>query len=100
MNLGACWQNDVWADGSWVEGVWCPDEICTPESIGECWSSTAWCSGTWQVDVWCPVDVTPPTPTPTVQAVDELRFGPSHVIYTDDPILKRKLREEDEIIIL
>ena len=44
--------------------------------------------------------VIPPPPPPVVTVQDELRWGPSHVIYTDDPVLKRRLRDEEEIVIL
>ena len=101
MNLGVCWQNEVWADGSWVEDVWCPESTCTPISIGECWT-VSWCEGTWQTDTWCPTPTPEPTPTP-VQVVEQRRWpGPPIVIYRETDVIPawQRQREDEEIVIL
>lgn len=99
MDLGTCWQSDVWADGSWVEGVWCPESPCIPVSIGECWE-VVWCSGAWQSGVWCPSSPVPPAP---VIVVDDRRWpGPPITIYRDVGIasLQKRRKEDEELIIL
>lgn len=100
MNLGSCWQSDVWADGSWVTDVWCPESPCVAESIGDCWQ-VVWCSGTWQNNSWCPS--TPPSP-PVIVAIEERRWpGPSYILWSDDLYYyqkQRRKREDEEFIIL
>lgn len=98
-----CWEPNAWAPNAWAEGAWCSGvQPCTPAPIGTSWASNSWSIVAWCQNTWKDLP-TPPTPPSPVRVEARRWPGPSIVIYDEEKEInkiKKKIREDEEIIIL